>query len=411
VVEEQVNHPLIILLVGFTIVVAILVRKGFNRAGLPPLVGFMILGFLFNLADLRFGVLTSWGRKIFELLAELGIITLLFRIGLESNVVKLLGQLRRASYIWLSGICFSAAVGYGIAYYIVGLALIPSLFIAIALTATSVGVSVGIWQEVDALDSPTGELLLDVAEMDDVSAIIFMALLFALAPVLQQGPSASLWHPVARTGGFLLLKLLLFGAFCALFSLYVEAHITQWFEKIARPPVSFLVVAGIGIIMAAFAGLIGFSSAIGAFFAGLVFSRDPESVQLEASFGPVYELFSPFFFIGIGLNVDPHLVVSALGLGLLLLTGAFLGKVIGHGVPTWAALGASGAVLLSLSMVPRAEIAMIIMEQGLELGSWAVPPEAYAAMVMVCAATCLFPPLVVRPLLKRWQQPQEEGAG
>jgi len=410
VVEEQVNHPLIILLVGCLIVLAILVRKGFNRAGAPPLVGFMILGFLLNLADVRFNFLSTWGREILRLLAELGIITLLFRVGLESNILKLLGQLRRASYIWLSGVVFSAAVGFGIAYYMVGLALIPSLFITIALTATSVGVSVGIWQEADAMDSPTGELLLDVAEMDDVSAIIFMALLFALAPVLENGTSTSLWYPVASTGGFLLLKLLLFGAFCALFSLYAEDHITQWFEKIAEPPVSFLVVAGIGIIMAAFAGLIGFSSAIGAFFAGLVFSRDPESVQLEASFRPVYELFSPFFFIGIGLNVDPNMLVGALGLGLLLFVGAFLGKAIGHGAPTWAALGASGAVLLGLSMVPRAEIAMIIMEQGLELGPWAVPPEAYAAMVLVSAATCMLTPLVVRPLLKRWPPPQGEGA-
>lgn len=409
-VEEQVNHPLIILLVGCTVVLAILVRKAFNRAGLPPLVGFMILGFLINLADIRFGILSSWGREIFKLLAELGVITLLFRIGLESNIIKLLGQLRRASYVWLSGVVLSAAAGYGLAYYIAGLALIPSLFIAIALTATSVGVSVGIWQEAEALDSPTAELLLDVAEMDDVSAIIFMALLFALAPVLQNGTLSSLWYPVVTTGVILLLKLLLFGAFCALFSRYLEAHITQWFKKIAEPPVSLLVVAGIGIIMAAFAGLIGFSSAIGAFFAGLVFSRDPESVKLDAAFEPVYELFSPFFFIGIGLNVDPNLLFGALGLGLLLLLGAFLGKTVGHGAPTWAALGASGAILLGLSMVPRAEIAMIIMEQGLELGTWAVPPEAYAAMVMVSAATCLLPPLVVRPLLRRWQ-PQEEGAG
>ena len=104
------------------------------------------------------------------------------------------------------------------------------------------------------------------------------------------------------------------------------------------------------------------------------------------------------------------LLVVALGLGLVLLLGAFLGKTIGTGAPTWVVLGGSGAVLVGLSMVPRAEIAMIVMEQGLELGSWAVPSEAYAAMVMMSAATCIFSPLAVRHLLKRWPQPQGEGS-
>jgi Kef-type K+ transport system membrane component KefB len=408
VVEDKLNHPLMILLVGCLIVLAILVRNGFSRAGLPPLLGFMILGFLLNLADVHYAFLSPWSREILELLAELGIITLLFHVGLKSNIIKLLRQLRRASYIWASGIGLSAALGYALAYYLLGLALLPSLFIAIALTATSVGVSVGIWQEAEALDSPTGELLIDVAEMDDISAIIFMALLFALAPVLQSGAPAALWSLVAKAGGLLMVKLLIFGAFCAFFSLYLERHVTLWFERITHPPVSLLVVAGLGIIMAAFAGLIGFSSAIGAFFAGLVFSRDPESPQIGEAFRPVYELLSPFFFIGIGLNVNPNLLVSALGLGLILLLGAFLGKFVGHGAPTWFTLGGSGAVLLGLSMVPRAEIAMIIMEQGLKLGPWAVPPEVYAAMVMVSAATCALPPLVVRPLLRRWPQCPEE---
>ena len=403
------NHPLIILLVGCIIVLAILVRNGFNRAGLPSLVGFMILGFLLNLADFIYGFLSPRAREIFEFLAQLGIITLLFRIGLESNIFKLLGQLRRASYVWLSGVGLSAALGYGTAYYILGLALIPSLFIAIALTATSVGVSVGIWQEAGAMDSPTGELLLDVAEMDDISAIILMALLFAVVPVLTTG-DRSVLPVLGQTIALLTVKLVAFAGGCYLFAHFLEQRLTTFFQEFASPPAPMLVVAGIGFVMAALAGLLGFSVAIGAFFAGLIFSRDPASVTIDASFGPVYELFSPFFFIGIGLNVDPHLLVGALGLGAVLLVGAVAGKVLGHGVPTWFALGGSSALLLGLSMIPRAEIAMIIMEQGLELGPWAVPPEAYAAMVMVSAATCLFPPLLVRSLLRRWPQPQEEGS-
>jgi Kef-type K+ transport system membrane component KefB len=408
VVETQFNHPLVILLVGCIIVLAILVRSCFTRAGLPPLVGFILLGFLLNLADFQYTFLSPWAREIFKLLAEIGIITLLFRVGLESNIFKLLRQLRRASYIWISGVCLCAALGFGIAYYLVGLALIPSLFIAIALTATSLGVSVGIWQEAGAINSPTGELLIDVAELDDISAIFFMALLFAIAPVLETGDGVVL-PLLGRTTVLLVIKLIVFGAGCYLLAHFLEQHLTKFFQKIGSPPAPMLVVVGIGFVIAALADLMGFSMALGAFFAGLVFSRDPDSVNIDAAFGSLFELLSPFFFIGIGLNLNPNLLFGALGLGLLLLLAAIPGKVVGHGAPTWYALGGSAAVLLGISMVPRAEIALIIMEQGLELGPWAVPPEAYAAMVMVSAMTCLFPPLIARSLLKRWPQPQEES--
>jgi Kef-type K+ transport system membrane component KefB len=408
VVETQFNHPLVILLVGCIIVLAILVRSCFTRAGLPPLVGFMVLGFVLSLADFHHTFLSPWAREIFKLLAELGIITLLFRVGLESNIFKLLRQLRRASYIWISGVCLSAALGFGIAYYVVDLALIPSMFIAIALTATSLGVSAGIWQEAGAINSPTGELLIDVAELDDISAIFFMALLFAIAPVLETGGGVVL-PLLGRTTVLLVVKLVVFGAGCYLLAHFLEQHLTKFFQKIGSPPAPMLVVVGIGFVIAALADLMGFSVALGAFFAGLVFSRDPDSVNIDASFGSLFELFSPFFFIGIGLNLNPNLLFGALGLGLLLLVAAIPGKVVGHGAPTWFALGGSGAVLLGVSMVPRAEIALIIMEQGVELGPWALPPEAYAAMVMVSAITCLFPPLIVRSLLRRWPQPQEES--
>jgi len=396
-------------MVGVVIVLAILIRTTFERLSLPPLIGFISLGFLMRWLEYNWGIFSPGAWHVFQLLAKIGIITLLFRIGLESNIGGLLHQLRRASFIWVGDVLISGGLGYAVAYYILGWEFIPSLFVAAALTATSVGISVGVWQNAGALQSPTGELLIDVAELDDISGIVLMALLFALAPVLKNGTSAALLPMVLTTGGILLLKLLGFGAFCFVFSQYVEQHVTRWFERITKPPVSLLVVAGIGFIMAAFAGLIGFSSAIGAFFAGLVFSRDPDAVKLEAAFGPVYELFSPFFFIGIGLHIDPAVVVPGLAVGGILLVVAVLGKLWGDGLGAFWVLGWTGAVLLGLSMVPRAEIAMVIMNKGLELGPWAVPSEVYAGMVVVSLTTCVLASLTVRILLKRWPQEQTSG--
>ena len=150
--------------------------------------------------------------------------------------------------------------------------------------------------------------------------------------------------------------------------------------------------------------LLGFSEAIGAFFAGLVFSRDPQAVRIDASFDLLYELFVPFFFIGIGLKIDPVNFLAGLSLGSILLIVAVLGKLIGAGVPAAIAVGWTGAILIGISMLPRAEIMMVVMQHGLQLGTWAVPSQVFAGMVVVSAATSIATPVLLRPLLQHWPQ-------
>jgi len=401
VIDVKADLSLVILCVGVVIVLAMLAKSWLARIGVPSLVAYILLGLLLCHLDLRLGILSAEGQQIFDFLAQVGIITLLFRIGLESKIGGLLSQLRRASLIWSVDVLFSGAVGYGVARWVLGYPPIACLFIAVALTATSVGVSVIVWKERNALQSRPGELLIDVAELDDISAIILMALLFAVVPVLNEGSFDSVLWILLMAGGWLFIKLLAFGTGCALLAIYGERHLTHFFRKIESPPDPMLTVAGLGFIIAALAGWLGFSVAIGAFFAGLVFSRDPKALQIDRSFGALYDLFTPFFFIGIGLNINPSVLGEALGPGAILVLVAFLGKLIGNGIPVLLTVGKTESLLLGFSMVPRAEIAMIIMQRGLLLGSWAVPERAFAAMVMVSGVTCIAAPWVVRTLLPR----------
>ena len=308
-IEPEFAIPHLVLLLGTIILLNILIGAGLKRLGVPSLVGFMILGFLLRLADSEWSFFTAEATGVFEFLATVGIIFLLFRVGLESNLPGLRRQLRPASIIWLGNIVFSGVLGYVTAYYAIGLDLVPSLFVAVALTATSVAISVSVWQEANAIKSPTGELLVDVAELDDISGMVLMALLFAVAPTLREGFDSTVIGVLFETMGWLSFKLAGFGAFCVLFSRYLEHPVTHLFRKIGETPAKLLMIAGFGLIIAALAELLGFSVAIGAFFAGLVFSRDPETVRLDTPFGTLYDLFTPFFFIGIGLNIDPETLV------------------------------------------------------------------------------------------------------
>ncbi|MEO1467171.1 MAG: cation:proton antiporter, partial [Cyanobacteria bacterium J06633_1] len=307
----------------------------------------------------------------------------------------------RASFILLGNLACSGILGFLAASKLLNLELIPSLFISIAMMATSVGISVSVWQEAKVLDTDNGELLVDIAEMDDIAAIALMSLFFAIIPVLNGDVEGNILPVFVRTVFPFVLKVSIFATFCLVLFRYLEQPMTRWFERLEPAPDPMLMVAGTAFIIAALAGLMGFSVAVGAFFAGLAFCRDPDAINFDASFGTLYDFFVPFFFINIGLQLEVRSVDTSLKLVLVLLLVAIVGKVIGTGLPAILTTDRNTALLLSISMIPRAEIAMIIMERGRQLGDWAVSPQIFTSMVIVSAITCAGSPLLLRPLLQK----------
>ncbi len=398
--EAQINYSLLVLLFGLMITSAILFKSFSEKLNIPALVGFILLGFMIKVTDTQLDFLNESSVKIFEFLGEIGVALLLFQIGLSSHVKGLLKALKSAAFIWLINVLTSAGAGFAAAYYLVGMEWIPSVFVAIALAATSVGVSVSPWKELNALDKKEGRIMLDTAELDDISSIILMALLFSIAPLLQSGTAkGNLTRILIQEGGWLILKLILFAGACILISVYLERPLTSFFKKFERYPDPIITIIADGLIIAALAGLLGFSIAIGAFFAGLVYSRDKKIVIGDSSFQSVYDLFTPFFFIMIGFSLSPDSLVSGMNIGIFLLLAALIGKLAGVGLPALGATGAGGALLLGISMVPRAEVAMIVMQKGLNMGSWAVPQNLYSGMVVVTAVTCIFTPILVKRMI------------
>lgn len=386
-----------ILLIGVAIVIATGLGAALERMVLPPLIGFIALGLGISYLDQWVGIPES-GLLVVEFLARAGIIALLFKIGLESKLQTLLSQLRGASLVWASDIVLSAGLGFGVANWLLGFELIPSIIAATALSATSVGIPTRLWQSDDLLESDEGARFLDVAELDDVSAVVLMAILFAVLPEIREGTAEV--GPVLGLLGWFTVKLALFGAGCAAFSLYLEKRLTHWLQRVGAP--SAPPIIGISFIIAAIGALLGFSEAIGAFFAGLAFSRDPDRVKLDASIDPLHDLLSPFFFIGIGAAIPLDSLSGGLLPGLALAGAAIVGKVIGAGVPNISAFGWSGALLIGVSMVPRAEISMVVIQRGSELGSWATPESLFSAIVLVSLLTSTIAPMVMR----RWLLPR-----
>ncbi|RMF44547.1 MAG: cation:proton antiporter [Planctomycetota bacterium] len=400
---NETHHELgwVLLLIGGMVVLSLVIKDLASRLRIPPLVGFIGLGMLVRAVGDQGHFLSEHVAYSLQILGNLGLIALLFRVGLESDLRGLLSQAGNAALIWVGDVGFSGMLGFLVARYVAGLELAPSAIVGTALSVTSVGVSVGIWHAAGLLRSKQGEVLIDVAELDDITGIILMAGLFAVLPAVAAGDSVDVGRVAAVTLAWVLFKLFLLVGVCLVFSLFFEERLTRLAQHFDGPHTPTLMMVGVGIVVASGAELLGISAAIGAFLAGIAYSRDPQAVRLETAYGEIYELFAPFFFVNVGLNVSLHHAGTAAWLGGILLVAAAAGKFFGVAIPAWTRLGAASAVLLGVSMIPRAEIAMVIMQRGTELGEWAVPPEVFSAMVIVSAGTCLVTPFVLSMLFKK----------
>lgn len=399
--------PTAVAAVGVTLVAAIVVKHALEKLHVPAAVGYIVLGALLSLANERWAWKTPFLAEVFRFLGAVGVACLLFRVGLHCNLRALLAQLGRAVRAWLGDFIISGVVGFSVARFWLGLPLPTAAVIAVALTATSVGVSVVAWQERRVLDSPDGQLMLDIAELDDLSGVLAMSVLFAVLPALQ-GHATNGVRLVPLLVAFV-PKLAAFGAICWAYAEFVEQRLTGLLRRARQPTDPLLLILATSLLIAAVAEWLGLSLAIGAFFAGLMYSRDPQHVRLEASFDTIYGLFTPFFFVAVGLGVVWSAIVPALTTGAALLLAAVAGKMLGNGLPVASMRGMRSGVLIGFSMIPRAEIAMVIVQRARDVDPRLVPDTVFGAMVLVSLVTCIAAPLIVSALLERW--PPEQAAG
>lgn len=387
----------ILIALGALLILSPLMKSLMERLGIPAMVGYIILGLLTGIINQQWGFETELFDQTFTMLAQLGVVALLFRVGLKSHTRALLKKLPDASLIWLSDVFTNLVLGFMVAYYVLSLPLETSFVIATAFSATSVAVSVGLLDDMHKLNTARGQLLVDIAELDDLSGVLLLAILTAVISVLQQNSHESIFAVISTTTFSTFLKLVLFITGCYLFSHYLERGYTHFNRKWENSTTGLTItVLGSGLAIAAIAGYLGFSLAIGALFAGLAFSRDPDAVRTDAKFTYFYEFLTPFFFINIGIQIDPGTIIPSLGMVLILLIPAMLGKFIGVAAPALRIMKKYDAALLGISMIPRAEIAMVIMYQCHLLGDEVVPDEIFAAMVIVAVITSIFAPLVLR---------------
>ena len=327
---------------------------------------------------------------VYDLLAELGVILLLFFVGLETRLSDLIGVGRRAALVGGLGVAVPFLAGFGV-MTLRGAPAPVALFAAAALVATSTGITARVLRDLHALHAREARIILGAAVIDDILAMLL------LAAVSQLGPSGAV-DPldIALTAA----QALTFTVFVALIGTRTIGRFHTHLHRLllAHPALALALALMLGL--ATLASRIGLAAIIGAFLAGLVLAQAREQHALEHAALPIYEFLVPFFFVIVGTRVDPALLRDPRIAGevLVVTAVAVLAKLAGAGLGALG-LGWSPAAIVGVGMVPRGEVGLLVASLGLSRGI--IAAEFYAVVVAMSLLTTLLAP----PALARFCRP------
>lgn len=398
-----------------------------EKLGQPSVLGELLAG-------VAIGNLVLLGINIFEpiktdsiiaFLAELGVVILLFQIGLESNLAEMRKVGIRSALVAIIGVIAPFVAGT----YIFGPLILPGLssnaylFLGAALTATSVGITARVFKDLGKLKINEAKIVLGAAVIDDVIGLIILAVVSAIAV------TGAVSIGVIST---IVGKALLFLVGAIILGQLLAPQISKLLAKIQTGTgMKFTLVIAFGLIFAYAAQLIGLAPIIGAFAAGLVldpvhfrFFKDPEIIDemkealselkvkseskimarlryhsqrhIEELIEPVGMFLVPIFFVYTGISVDLSTLLnpSVLFAGVVITVVAFVGKML-----SGFAAGSASKLIVGVGMVPRGEVGIIFATIGMQLG--VISNEIFSVIIIMVILTTLLTPPILATLLKK----------
>jgi Kef-type K+ transport system membrane component KefB len=369
-----------------------------QRIGQPSVLGELIAGILLG------GSVLGWldpNTPAIHALSEIGVLVLLFEIGLHTDIRSLSSVGGSATTVAVVGVALPFASGYFAARWL-GMPSLPSLVAAAALTATSVGISARVLGELGVLDEPEGRVVLGAAVLDDIIGLVILSVVSSTVA----GAAMSGWG-IARTAlvaiGFVVLAVAL--------GTRIAPPMFRFVARVEMEGVLGPIALAFALLLAWLASEAGSATIIGAFAAGLILHNTPQRREIEGAVTNLGHFVVPIFFASVGAAVDLRAIVSreSLVLGAMLVATGILGKVLAGFAP----LGFRGRKLLvGVAMVPRGEVGLIFAQMGLASG--AIDAGVFGAiMIMVLVTTFVTPPALAKlartPRMTPRDEPGEGG--
>jgi len=355
-----------------------------RRLGQPSVVGELLGGFLVGPGFLA---LVVPGETAF-VLAEIGVVILLFSVGLEVRLDDLLAVGRPAVLTAIAAMVLPIAAGLAIGLA-TGEPLSSAAFIALALSATSIGITSRVLAEMGVLDRTFARVVLGAAVIDDILALILIGVVSGAATGDLSG--ATILVVVAAFG------LIGIGFAAARRARGLKREVFTWPLFADTPLVpAFILMFAVALVSAA----IGLAAIIGAFVAGLIVAETEAQDELEHEIRPLGQIFTPFFFAVTGAQIDlralldPQVAALAVGLAVVGIITKAAGGLLGA-----RSIGRWGATAVGVGMVPRGEVGIVVANLGLAAGL--LTGELFSAIVVAVVLTT-----VVAPYLLAWAVPR-----
>lgn len=333
-------------------------------------------------------VFTSFSEVV-SVLAELGVIILLFEIGLESDLQELQKVGSRAAIVAVVGVVAPFVAGTLGLILIFNMPTIPAVFAGAALTATSIGITSKVLSELGQLKSTEGQIIVGAAVIDDVLGIIVLAVVASLAKTGEVDVANVIYLIISATS-FLLGSIFLGKFFNKSFVAIAEKLKTR--GNLVIPALIF------AFSMAFLANAIHLEAILGAFAAGLVLDETDTRKELDEQVIPIADILVPIFFVSVGARVDlsvlnPNTADNRQGLVIaaFLIVVAIVGKII----TGWAVFGKEkvNRLAIGIGMIPRGEVGLVFAGIGAASGVLDKPLQA-AIIIMVILTTFIAPPLL-----------------
>ena len=375
-------HSSIVFLTDLAIVlgVAALTSVLSQRLRLPPVFGYLVAGVLIGPTD--YFPLVAHVDTV-QTLSELGVILLMFSLGLGFTIKKIARLASTAGLIAAVEIGLCISLGY-----LVGQALgwtrLESLFAGAVVAISSTMIIAKVFED-QAIKGPLADIVYGVLVMEDLVAILFLAILSAVI-----GGTGSAVESVAGT----LPRLALFLAAVTFVGLYAIPRAFRWIVRLRRDETTLVASVGLCFSLALVAHLAGFSVALGAFLAGSFVAEGGVSRQVEPLVRPVRDMFAAIFFVAVGMSIEPAAVLEYWPAVLALTAVVLIGKTIGVTSGAFlAGLGTRTSIRAGLSMGQIGEFSFIIA--GLGVASGATGSFLAPVAVFVSVLTALLTPVLV----------------
>jgi Kef-type K+ transport system membrane component KefB len=382
------GHLNILLTLLIIWVAAKLLAELFERLRQPAVVGEILAGVIIGPSVLALVAPT----EITTTLAEIGVIFLLFTVGLETRPSAIFRVGKKAVSVAVLGIVVPLACGY-LLMRLWGATNVESLFIGTAMVATSVGITARVLGQMGLIEEETSRIILGAAIIDDILGLLILAVVSSVAE-----------------GRIDYLEIVLTAVLAIGFTLFVAfvgaPAVTKMAPRIEnlRLENSFFVFAlALCLALSVAAAYIGVAAIIGAFLAGMALAEATEDKRTtHKQMAGVTEFLVPFFLVGIGmqLKLDVFRDPSVIALTLLVTAVAVITKLVGGGAGV-ISMGWRNAARVGMGMVPRGEVGVVVAQMGLALA--VINDSLYGVVLFMAVATTMIAP----PLLKMLYQPDQ----